>query len=616
MGARLGYLRTAALTSLAAAHCLLAQVPGYTITSMTGAIANFAPAGVAYDSSGNVYIADWSGLVRKVSPTGAIVTLAGGGVASGGLVGDGGQATGANLSYPSGVAVDSAGNVYIADTGHNRIRKVSTSGTITTVAGPGSTNGTLGDGGPATSATLSIPASVALDPSGNLYIADTGHHRVRKVSSDGTITTVAGNGSASGALGDGGPATSATLSLPAGIALDAQGNLFIADSGHARIRMVTSGIISTVAGNGTTAYSGDGGVATLAAVGNDLLVEFQNIYVPEGLAVDASGAIYIADAVHGRLRLVTPDGNINTIAGNGGTTSTGDNGPATSAGMGCACGVALGASGKVYVAGGDSVRVLTPTGAPVYAGPSFEVNGVVNASAFGAAAQLALGSWVEIHGSYLAPDSRTWTGGDFSGINAPTSLDGTSVTIGGQPAFISYISAGQVNAQVPTSIGSGAQQLVVTTTHGKTAAYTITVNGVFPRLLAPSSFSFNSVQYAVALFSDDVTYVLPSGAIPGVPSRPATVGDNITLYGIGFGSVTPNNPAGQIVQANNSLDLPFTAKIGTMPATVLYAGLAPAAVGLYQFNIVVPKVTATGALPFTFTLGGVAGPQELYISIK
>lgn len=606
----------AAITWLAALPCLLAQVPGYTITTMPGFAASVQPVGMASDPSGNVYVADWNGLVQKVSPGGSITTLAGGAVASGGLVGDGGSATSANLSFPSGVAVDSAGSVYIADTGNNRIRKVSTSGAIATVAGPGSTNGTLGDGGPATSATLSHPASIALDPSGNLYIADTGHNRIRKVSLDGTITTVAGNGLASSALGDGGPATSAALSLPVGIAVDAQGNLFIADSGHARIRLVASGTISTVAGNGTSAYAGDGGVATLTAIGGNPQGISGGIYFPEGLALDASGEIYIADKANGRIRVVTSDGQISTIAGNGGNPSTGDNGLATNAGLACACEVALGTDAKVYVADYMSVRMLTPTGTPIYPGPSFEVNGVVNASAFGTAAQLALGSWVEIHGSYLAPDSRTWTGADFSDITAPTSLDGTSVTIGGQPAFISYISAGQVNAQVPTNIGSGAQQLVVTTTYGKTANYTITVNGVLPRLLAPPSFSFNSIQYAVALFSDGATYVLPSGAIPGVPSRPATVGDTITLYGIGFGSVTPNNPAGQIVQGNNSLDLPFTAKIGAMPATVLYAGLAPGAIGLYQFNIVVPKVTATGALPFSFTLGGVAGPQTLYISIK
>lgn len=615
MDGRRGWPQTAALILLSAAHCLTAQVPGYTITTMSGFAVTDEAVGIASDSLGNVYVADWNGAVRKVSPEGAITNFAGGGVASGGLVGDGGPATSANLSFPSGVAVDSAGNVYIADTGHNRIRKVSTSGTITTVAGPGSTNGTLGDGGPATSATLSVPASVAVDSNDNLYVADTGHNRIRMVSLDGTITTVAGNGSASGALGDGGPATSATLAAPIGVAVDTQGHVFIADSGHARIRQVRSGIISTLVGNGTTGYSGDGGLATLAAVG-ETLEYASSYYSPEGLALDGSGNIYIADNAHGRIRVVTSDGQINTIAGNGGNTSTGDNGPATNAGIARACGVALGAGGKVYVAGFDGVRVLTPTGASIYPGPSLEVNGVVNASAFGAAAQLALGSWVEIHGSYLAPDTRSWAGSDFSGINAPTSLDGTSVTIGGQPAFISYISAGQVNAQVPTNIGSGTQQLVVNTNYGKTAAYSIIVNGVLPRMLAPSSFNINSTQYAVALFSDGSTYVLPSGAIPGVPSRPAVPGDAITLYGIGFGSVAPDSPAGQVVQSNNALDLPFTAKIGALPATVMYSGLAPGTIGLYQFNIVVPKVVNSGPLPFTFTLGGVAGAQALYISIQ
>ena len=199
--------QVAGITWLLALPCLLAQVPGYTITSVPGSSALSVPVGIVSDASGNLYIADWSGLVWRISSTGSITKFAGGGPNAGaGLVGDGGPATNAILSYPTGVAVDSAGNVYIADTAHDRIRKVS-GATITTVAGPGSTNGTLGDGGPATSATLSSPAAIALDATGNLYIADTGHNRIRRVSLDGSISTVAGNGSASGALGDGGPAT-------------------------------------------------------------------------------------------------------------------------------------------------------------------------------------------------------------------------------------------------------------------------------------------------------------------------------------------------------------------------------------------------------------------------
>jgi uncharacterized protein (TIGR03437 family) len=608
----------AVITWLAIGRCLLAQAPGYTISSLTGSAANQATVGLAVDASGNLYSANLSNMILKVSTTGTVTTVAGGGPAnSSGLVGDNGPATNAILSYPSGVAVDASGNVYIADTGHNRIRMVSTSGTITTVAGPGSSNGTLGDGGPAAGATLSVPAGLALDSLGNIYIADTGHNRVRKVSLDGTIDTVAGNGSASGALGDGGQAAKATVSQPTGIAVDASGDLYIADSGNKRIRMVSpAGIIRTVAGNGTFAYAGDGGLATLAAIGGVEEAEFTYWYFPQGLALDGSGNLYISDTANRRLRVLTLDGKINTIAGDGGATSTGDNGPATSAGIPTICSVALGNGGEVYVTDGNTVRVLTPTGKPVYPGPSYEAGGVVGASAFGATSQLALGSWVEIHGSYLAPDSRSWTGADFSGVNAPIALDGTSVTIGGQPAFVSYISPGQINAQVPTNIGSGSQQTIVTTTYGKTVAYVATVNGVLPRLLAPSSFDIGSVQYAVALFPDNATYVLPSGAIAGVPSRPAKTGDTITLYGIGFGSVTPNSPAGQIIEAGNSLVLPFTVNIGSATATTQYAGLAPGTVGLFQFNVVVPKLSYTGAVPLSFTLGGVAGAQQLYISTQ
>ncbi len=595
--------------------CLLAQVPGYTISDLAGFSFYQGPVALAFDSAGNLYSANFNHLILKTTPTGTTTTVAGGGTTTAGLVGDGGTATNASLLYPSGITLDSAGNIYIADTGHNRIRKVSTTGSISTVAGPGSTNGTLGDGGPATSATLSVPDSVILDATGNLYIADTGHNRIRKVSLDGTISTVAGSGSGSGALGDGGPAINASLSVPTGIVLDPQGNLYIADSGHYRIRMVTAnGTIQTIAGNGSDVFTGDGGLATLASVGG---TQSGNVgYLSAGLALDATGNIYVADVGHIRVRMISTDGRINTIAGTGTDNLAASGGPATNAAINYPRGVISGPGGIVYVADGVTIRVLTPTGTPVYPGPSFELNGVVNASAFGPTAQLALGSWVEIHGSYLAPDSRSWAGGDFNGTNAPTSLDGTSVTIGGQPAFISYISPGQINAQVPTMIGTGSQQLVVTTSHGSTAAYVATVNGVQPRLLAPASFAINSVQYAVALFSDGTTYALPKGAIAGVPSQPATAGDTITLYGIGFGSVTPSIGAGQITPASNSLDLPFTVKVGAMTATVLYAGLAPGTVGLYQFNIVVPKLNVTGNVAISFTLGGVAGSQTLYLPVQ
>src|SRR5438876_901164 len=231
----------------------------------TGASLN-QPRGVALDASGNLYIADhFNHRIRKVAAaTGIITTVAGNGVF--GFAGDGGAATGARLNYPSGVALDASGNLYIADQNNNRIRKVdAATGIITTVAGNDSPT-FFGDGGAATNASLYDPTGVALDASGNLYIADQYNHRIRKVdAATGIIATVAGNGIPDFA-GDGGAATYASLYHPSGVALDASGNLYIADQYNHRIRKVAAatGIITTVAGNGSPAFAGDGGAAARA----------------------------------------------------------------------------------------------------------------------------------------------------------------------------------------------------------------------------------------------------------------------------------------------------------------------------------------------------------------
>jgi uncharacterized protein (TIGR03437 family) len=295
----------------------------------TSAELNF-PAGVAVDSAGNLYIADTdNNRIRKVS-NGVITTVAGNGL--GGFSGDNGPATSARLTNPEGVAVDSAGNLYVADTTNQRIRKVS-NGVITTIAGNGLT-GFSGDNGPAANAQLNSPYGVAVDSTGNLYIADTENQRIRKVSS-GVITTLAGNGTA-GSSGDGGPATSARLGSPLGIAVDIAGNLYIADRDNSRIRKVASGVITTVAGNGTQGFAGDNGPATDS-----------QLYLPTSVAVDSSGDLYIADTGNSRVRKVS-NGVITTVAGGG--MLVGDNGPATSAQLGNPSGVATDSSGNLYVA--------------------------------------------------------------------------------------------------------------------------------------------------------------------------------------------------------------------------------------------------------------------------
>jgi len=243
--------------------------------------------------------------------------------------------------------------------------------------------------------------------------------------------------------------------------------------------------------------------------------------------------------------------------------------------------------------------------------PAITSGGVVSASAFGAFASAAPGSWIEIYGTDLAADSRSWQESDFTGVAAPTTLDGTSVTIGGQPAFVDYISPAQVNVQVPNVV-AGTQQLVVTAGGNKSAPYNLTIQAVDPGLLAPANFKINGVQYAFAL--DGSNYVLPAGAIAGVSSAPAKPGDVIVLYGVGFGPVSPPIPEGQIVEQQNTLPS-FSISIGGSPATVKYAGLALNYVGLYQFNVVMPPIAANNAALVTFHLNGTAGTQTLYLAV-
>jgi uncharacterized protein (TIGR03437 family) len=253
-------------------------------------------------------------------------------------------------------------------------------------------------------------------------------------------------------------------------------------------------------------------------------------------------------------------------------------------------------------------------------GPTLPViANIVSASGFGGFKAVAPGSWVEIYGTNLAPDTRTWTTSDFNGNNAPTVLDNVQVMIGGQKAFIDFISAGpgQVNVQLPSNIISGSQLTVtLSNANGTSQPFSILVNPAEPGLLAPSSFTIGGTAYVVALLPDNVTYVLPTGAIRGVTSRPAHSGETITLYGIGFGPVTPNIPAGQIVRDVNNLAGSLQVFFGQTQAQVSFAGLTQGSVGLYQINVVVPNILANNLVPLSFTLNGVGGTQTLYTAVQ
>ncbi|MGP8243002.1 MAG: hypothetical protein ACLQVN_00615 [Bryobacteraceae bacterium] len=359
-----GIISTVAGTGSSAVYAPIWDNTGVSTTTGDGGPATAAaivlPTDVALDSSGNLYIADYgNGRIRQVVK-GTIETLAG---AAGGLPLEIGQlAASEQLTGPTGLAVNAASIVYFAEgsigtgsglaPGDFRIWEVNSTGLLAVAAGNG-LESYSGDGGPAAVAQLNTPAGVALDSSGNLFVADTLNHRVRKISPAGVITTVAGNGVA-GFSGDGGAATSAQLDSPMGVAVDRDGTIYIADTHNNRIRIVVGGgVIYTLAGNGNASFYGDGGPGGAASV-----------HAPQGVAVDNNGNVLVADTGNQRIRRITPDGAIHTVAGNGGQGYSGDGGAAARAQLNLPAGITVDAAGTIYAAdtGNNRVRVISPSG--------------------------------------------------------------------------------------------------------------------------------------------------------------------------------------------------------------------------------------------------------------
>jgi sugar lactone lactonase YvrE len=543
-------------------HCIRKVTPAGIITTVAGTgrsgiSGNGGPAtsaqigdsrGVAVDAANNIYIADSrNASIRKVTPEGIISTVAGAG--SAGYTGDDGPATSVKLNKPYGVAVDTAGNVYIADTGNYRIRKVTSEGIITTVAGNGSyldeipaisaklnnvnglaadvagnlfiadtdnhrirkitpdgiiktvvgtgISGYDGDGHAANSAQIYFPRGVAIDSAENIYIADSGNNRIRKVSPDGNITTVAGNGTL-GFGGDGGSATSAQLNNPHGVAVDPDGNLYIADTQNNRIRKVTRGIITTVAGNGTYGYSGDGGAATSA-----------KIKQPYGTAVDSHGNLYIADTFNQRIRKVTPDGIITTAVGNGSSGSAGDGGPAASASLVYPYAVVMDAAENLYIAD-SQIRRVTPDGIIT----TLSINGGVSVAADVIGnVYYAIGNFVTQRSPSRTFASQIAAGGGYSTVftfgNSGSETLSTTVKLTDQEGN-PFVVSGKIDALGTTIPITKSSSFIISIPPGCVVFATITALSPSDPARAGWAQFYSSTN---ALFSDATFQYAPSGIL-------------------------------------------------------------------------------------------------------
>ena len=549
----------------------------------------------------------------EADPGYLVSTLAGTG--SPANTGDDGPAARATLSSPDTVAVAADGTVYVSDTGNHTIKRIGADGVIRRAAGTGQA-GVAGDGGDPRLATFQQPRGLALT-SGGYYIADAGNRRIRKVENgslstyasglenlrgitvgaDGTLYialatdhvviavgngpphAVAGTGVA-GFRGDGGSATQARLSSPSDVFVDTKGDLYIADTDNHRVRVVSAADqkIRTVAGSGQAGFQAASGPALQVALNS-----------PAGVAADAAGNVFIADRGNNRIRMVTPDGRLRTIAGTGEAGFAGDGAPAVAAMLRGPSDVAAGGDGRIYFTDTQNhrVRVLEQRAG---AAPVIGEGGVVSA-ADGFVA-ISPGGLFSIFGMNLAGGTQT---GDSTPW--PRSLRGVTVTMNGAPVPVNFVSPGQVNGQVPFELGAGEASVVVSVDGVASEARKATVKAA-----APGIFQYG-VNRAVAQNAN--------GSL-NASNNPARAGEVVTVYltGIGAldnavatGAVAPGQP---LSRAAGSV----RAAIGGMEAQVLYLGLTPGFIGLAQANVAVPPLGA-GEYPVEISVDGAAGNRPV-----
>jgi uncharacterized protein (TIGR03437 family) len=546
------------------------------------------PTGLAFHN-GSLYIGDTNNQrVRALAAGGTISTVAGNGTAS--YAGDGLPAVGASLDGPAGLAFDPPGNLYIADSGNSRVRRVDPAGMIATFAGNGTSSGFGGEGDPATLIPLNAPQGVAADLAGNVYIADTGHNRVIQVDPAGNIHTVAGTGTAGASLGE--------LYNPSGLAVDAAGNLFIADTQNHRIEMLSpGGALSTVAGTGGSGFSGDGGAAIAA-----------DLSYPSAVAVDAGENLYIADTGNNRVRLVTPDGNIATIAGTGAAAYNGDSGAALAVALFNPGGLALDNQGNVWVAdtGNNRVRLLAATATVVTPPPLITVTLASSASLL--PGPLAPGEIFSIFagaGQSMGPATAATGAFDASGMLS-TTLGGVQVLFNSTPAPLYYAQASQINAQVPYEMaGLAAAQLQIVYQGGTVARMQVALADANPALFTVNYGTGNAV-------------VLNQDGSLNSDQNPAPRGSIVVLYATGEGQTSPAGVTGQAAAAPYPVPaLGVSLTMAAISADILFAGEAPGFVGLLQINAQVPTgFVPTGDLPVVLSVGTYQSPAGVTIAVE
>lgn len=583
-----------------AATALVANAQQYTITTFAGtpATAGFAGDGgpalqaqfnnpnvIARDSSGNFYISDLDNhVIRKIDANGNVSTVVGN--ATFGFGGDGGPAISAEISNVNGIAFDANGNMYLADTANSRVRIVTRDGNIATFAGNG-TQGYAGDGGAAVNSTLYYPSGVAVDAQGNVYIADYGEGVVRKVNTSGIISTFAGNGGGvfGVVLGDGGPATAALLSMPFSVVVDGGGNVYIGDLGSGSIRRVTTnGIINTY----TTGLQA------------------------ENFAIDSSGAIYYSNYDNSTVVKLYPNGTQLWIAGDGQAGYSGDGGPGTSAQLNAPYGIALDGSGNVYVADSmnDVIRELAPAAYSIDSVANAATNigfvAVASGGAGSGAATIAPGEIVTLFGSGLGPANLVQ--------NAPqngvfgTNLAGVTVTFNGIPAPIIYVSATQTAVQAPYELNGATSAFVATSYNGNVSlGASVPVAGT-----APGVFTLN------ASGSGQAAAVNADGTINSA-SNPVPLGGYISIYVTGEGTISPQLADGAISPANAPVpNAGISITIGGQQASTAYIGEAPLEItGLLQINAQIPSnITPGTAVPVQVSIGGALSQDTVTIAVS